>query len=116
MTFVPSVHRYVQHHQCRGSVAEHDRLHGLLRIGQPVPVCHEAVEIELPVGNEPGDPPHIRAGGVSRDVIFVEPGKDVADRIDEAFRAKYRRYPKNIVDTTLTAKARAATLRLVPSP
>src|SRR5207249_3323278 len=27
-------------------------------------VCHEAVEIELPVGNEPGDPPHIRAGGV----------------------------------------------------
>ena len=58
---------------------------------------------------------HIRAGGVNKDVAFVEPAIDVADRIDEAFRAKYRRYANSIVDTTLTSKARAATLRLVPS-
>jgi hypothetical protein len=57
---------------------------------------------------------HIRAGGVEKDVTFVEPEKDVAERIDRAYREKYGRYAKSIVDTTLTPAARAATLRLTP--
>ena len=56
----------------------------------------------------------IRAGGVEKDVAFVEPGRDVEDRIDHAYREKYRRYAKHIVDSTLTPQARSATLKLVP--
>lgn len=57
----------------------------------------------------------VKAGGVQRDVTFVE-GKDApSDEIDRAYRAKYGRYAASIVNTVLTAQARAATLRLVPS-
>jgi hypothetical protein len=56
----------------------------------------------------------IRAGGVQKDVTFVDDGEDVADRIDDAYRTKYRRYAEGIVGTTITPEARAATLKLVP--
>jgi hypothetical protein len=56
----------------------------------------------------------IRAGGVEKDVRFVEAEADLEARIDEAYRHKYRRYAKRIVDSTLTPRARSATLRLVP--
>jgi len=56
----------------------------------------------------------IRAGGVEKDVTFVDGGGDVADRIDDAYRTKYRRYSDSIVATTLTPEARAATLALLP--
>jgi hypothetical protein len=56
----------------------------------------------------------IRAHGVEKDVTFVDVDGDVADEIDDAYRTKYRRYAASIVDSTLTADARAATLRLVP--
>lgn len=59
----------------------------------------------------------IRAGGVEKDVAFVEetdPG--ISDQIDVVYRAKYRRYAASIVDTTVTPQARAATLKLVPRP
>jgi hypothetical protein len=56
----------------------------------------------------------IRAGGVEKDVTFVEGGGDVADLIDDAYRTKYRRYSDSIVATTLTPDARAATLTLLP--
>jgi hypothetical protein len=56
----------------------------------------------------------IRAGGVEKDVTFVEDDGDVADRIDDAYRTKYRRYSDGIVATTLTPQARAATLTLLP--
>lgn len=58
---------------------------------------------------------HIEAGGVARDVTFVEEtGPGINDRIDAAYRSKYRRYVASIVDSTVTAQARAATLKLVP--
>jgi hypothetical protein len=57
---------------------------------------------------------HIRAGGVDEDVLFVEPDDDVNDAIDEAYRAKYRRYPSATVDPMVAPAARAATIRLVP--
>ena len=58
----------------------------------------------------------IQAGGVEKDVTFVEvdTGDAINDEIDAAYRAKYRRYAKSIVNSTLTPQARAATLKLTP--
>ncbi len=57
----------------------------------------------------------VRAGGIEKDVTFVdvEDDGDVADRIDDAYRTKYRRYSARIVDIVLTPGARSATLKLV---
>ncbi len=57
----------------------------------------------------------IRAGGVDKDVTFVEEsGPAVNDQIDAAYRAKYRRYAGSIVNSILTPAARSATIRLAP--
>jgi hypothetical protein len=58
---------------------------------------------------------HIQAGGVDKDVTFVEeadPG--INDKIDAAYRTKYRRYAASIVGSTVTPEARSATIKLVP--
>lgn len=57
---------------------------------------------------------HIQAGGVDKAVRFVDADHDMDDELDAAYRAKYRRYAANIVDTVLSAEARSATLKLVP--
>jgi len=58
---------------------------------------------------------HIRAGGVDKDVAFLEESNpDINEQIDAAYRTKYRRYATSIVNTTLTPAARAATIKLVP--
>jgi hypothetical protein len=59
---------------------------------------------------------HVRAGGVDKDVRFVQGGDDVNDQIDAAYRTKYRRYDARFVDPVLSPEARAATIKLVPSP
>ena len=56
---------------------------------------------------------HIEAGAIDKDVRIVESDEATKD-IDAAYRAKYRRYASKIVNSVLTSKARAATLRLVP--
>ncbi len=56
----------------------------------------------------------IQSGGVTREVSFVDGDERLNDRLDTAYRDKYRRYAKNIVDTVVTPQARAATIRLVP--
>lgn len=56
----------------------------------------------------------ISAGGVTKDVIFVDADDDLDDRIDEAYRSKYRRYSANIVGSVLTPQARSTTLKLAP--
>ena len=56
---------------------------------------------------------HIRAGGVDKDVRFIDATDDIADELDAAYRAKYRRYAAGIVATVLSAEARSATLKLV---
>lgn len=55
----------------------------------------------------------IWAGGIEKEVLLVETD-DMNDEIDAAYRAKYRRYAKSIVDSVMTPGARAATLKLVP--
>jgi len=57
---------------------------------------------------------HIRAGGVDKDVTFVEeadPG--INDKIDVAYRTKYHRYPQYVAPM-VTAEARSTTVRLAP--
>lgn len=59
----------------------------------------------------------IKAGGVERDVTFVDAGRSddgaLDDAIDEAYRAKYH-YSPSAVSHINSAQARATTLELVP--
>ena len=59
---------------------------------------------------------HIRAGGIAKDVTFedVDASQDVHALIDAAYRTKYRRYAANIINSTLSAQAHSATIKLVP--
>jgi hypothetical protein len=57
---------------------------------------------------------HIRAGGVAKDVTFVdETDPAINDLIDAAYLAKYRRYPQYVAPM-VTPTVRAATIKLVP--
>jgi hypothetical protein len=57
---------------------------------------------------------HIRAGGVDKDVKFDEADPAVNDRIDSAYRNKYRRYGANIVGSVVNPDSRASTIKLLP--
>ena len=57
----------------------------------------------------------IQAGGVEKDVSFVEDSDAaLSDQIDAVYRTKYRRYAASIIDSIISPQARAATIRLVP--
>lgn len=58
---------------------------------------------------------HIRAGGVVKDVSFVEVGDLVLNnQIDAAYREKYHHYTKSYVDHITSPGARLTTIKLVP--
>ena len=57
---------------------------------------------------------HIQAGGVDKDVTFVDADPNFNDQIDAAYRSKYRRYAASIIGSILSAEARSATIKLVP--
>jgi hypothetical protein len=58
---------------------------------------------------------HIQAGGVDKDVTFVEEtSPDINKQVDAAYRTKYRRYAENIISSIVSSNARAATIRLMP--
>ncbi|HEX7228796.1 MAG TPA: DUF2255 family protein [Candidatus Binatia bacterium] len=58
---------------------------------------------------------HVRAGGIEKDVAFVEEtDAAIDDQIDTAYRTKYRGYGAQYLDPMVAAEARAATIRLVP--
>ena len=58
---------------------------------------------------------HIRAGGVDKDVIFVEePESTINDQIDAAYSTKYHRYAASIISHISSPEARSATIKLVP--
>lgn len=58
---------------------------------------------------------HIRAGGVGKDVAFVEVSEpDLQEQIDAAYRTKYHRYAAAIINSIISPEARSATLKLVP--
>ena len=56
----------------------------------------------------------IRAGGVEKDVTFVDAGHDIDAEVDAAYRAKYRRYAGSVLNSVLTPAARSTTIRLEP--
>ncbi len=58
----------------------------------------------------------IRAGGVEKDVTFVEAGADpnLSDQIDTAYRTKYRRYEETYVKPMVSPEVRSTTIKLAP--
>jgi hypothetical protein len=57
----------------------------------------------------------ITSGGITVDVTFAaEHDTEVNDRIDTAYRTKYRRHGAQYVAAMVAADARATTLRLLP--
>jgi hypothetical protein len=56
----------------------------------------------------------IKAGGVAKDVTFVDADPEINDKLDAAYRTKYRRYAANIINSIVTPKARSTTLKVVP--
>jgi len=58
----------------------------------------------------------IQAGGVEKDVAFLEEtDPETNEQIDAAYRTKYRRYAANIINTVVSPEAQSATIKLVPS-
>ena len=59
---------------------------------------------------------HIRAGGVDKDVSFVDANLEGSDQIDGAYRTKYGHYEAQYFDPIVSAEAQSATIKLVPRP
>jgi hypothetical protein len=57
---------------------------------------------------------HIKAGGIDKDAGFEDGDDALNDRIDAAFRTKYRRHGAQYVDLMVTPDARSTTIKLVP--
>jgi hypothetical protein len=58
---------------------------------------------------------HILAGGVDKDVTFVEEADaEINTQIDIAYRTKYRQYDAQYVDPMVAPQAKAATIKLLP--
>ncbi len=57
---------------------------------------------------------HIRAGGVNKDVAFVDSDHSIDNQIDAAYLTKYRRYAKSITDRINSPGARSTTIEPVP--
>ena len=57
----------------------------------------------------------IRAGGVEKDVTFVEEtNPDINDQVDAAYRTKYRHYAASIIASMVRSEIRSTTIKLVP--
>jgi len=56
----------------------------------------------------------IEAGGITKDVTFVDADPEINDQLDAAYRTKYRRYAANIINSIVTPKARSTTMKIVP--
>jgi hypothetical protein len=59
---------------------------------------------------------HVQAGGVDKDVTFVDVDRNLDGPLDAAYRAKYRRFGGSYVDPMVAPAAQATTLKLVPRP
>jgi hypothetical protein len=56
----------------------------------------------------------IRAGGVEKDVAFVDADPSLNDRVDAAYRSKYGRYADYIIKAITSPGASSTTMRLEP--
>ncbi|MEV4236194.1 DUF2255 family protein [Nocardia sp. NPDC050408] len=55
---------------------------------------------------------HLQAPGVDADVTFTDVDGAINDRVDAAYRAKYRRYAASIIDAITGPPAAETTMRL----
>ncbi|MBN9562526.1 MAG: DUF2255 family protein [Alphaproteobacteria bacterium] len=55
----------------------------------------------------------IKAGGIEKDVTFMEADPALNGGIDAAYRTKYRRHDAQYLDPMVDAQARATTIKLV---
>lgn len=62
-----------------------------------------------------GQTGRVEAGGVTKDVRFVDADSEASADIDAAYRTKYARYSAQFVDPMVTPTAQSATLRIEPS-
>jgi hypothetical protein len=100
------------------------RRNGTLRRPVPIWVVRVADELYVRAAYGSGSGWHrvaratregrIRAGGVEKDVKIADADEGVNDRVNAAYRTKYRRYAGSIVDGITDAQARSTTLKLVP--
>jgi hypothetical protein len=65
-------------------------------------------------GTQVRDEGRIWAGGVEKDVTFVDADHDIDDQIDAAYRTKYRRYSASLINYMVCPEARSTTIKLVP--
>ena len=56
----------------------------------------------------------IKAGGIEKEVAFVDAAPNLNDQIDAAYRTKYRHYGAEYLDPMVAAEARSTTIKLVP--
>jgi hypothetical protein len=56
----------------------------------------------------------IRAGGIEKDVIFLEADPKLDDEIEAAYRTKYRLHGAQYVNMMVGPEARSATIKLTP--
>ena len=66
-------------------------------------------------GTQTREQGHIRSEGLDRDVAFViDTDPALNNRIDAAYRSKYRQYGDRIVGGVVNPASRASTIKLVP--
>lgn len=58
----------------------------------------------------------IQAGGVDKDVTFVDADPALNDEVDAAYRAKYGHYAADIIKAITGPEANSTTMRLLPRP
>jgi hypothetical protein len=58
----------------------------------------------------------IQAGGVNREVAFVDAASALNDKIDDAYRKKYACYGAKWIDMVVAPLARSTTIKVVPQP
>jgi hypothetical protein len=56
----------------------------------------------------------IQAGGVDKDVAFVDAAPGLNDQVDAAYRAKYGHYAAYIIKAITSPEASSTTIQLVP--
>jgi len=56
----------------------------------------------------------IQAGGIDKDVLFVDADRHLNDQIDGAYRTKYTPIAPSYVEPMVSHQARATTFKLVP--
>jgi len=56
----------------------------------------------------------IQAGGIGKDVTFVDANPDINDNLDAVYRTKYQKYAASITNSIVIPTARSTTIKVVP--